>query len=79
MDSKNWCWKIWNRKKDINIQGTQISSGFIEEEKLYAGSMIYYNISDLKITKELEQRFVPIKQKEQEKTMEKVKDVGMER
>ena len=66
-------------KKDINIQGTQISSGFIEEEKLYAGSMIYYNISDLKITKELEQRFVPIKQKEQEKTMEKVKDVGMER
>ncbi|MFG6054956.1 hypothetical protein ABVN55_12090 [Fusobacterium animalis] len=41
--------------------------------------MIYYNISDLKITKELEQRFVPIKQKEQEKTMEKVKDVGMER
>ena len=66
-------------KKDINIQGTQISSGFIEEEKLYAGSMIYYNISDLKITKELEQRFVPIKQKEQEKTMEKVKDGGMER
>lgn len=66
-------------KKDINIQGTQISAGFIEEEKLYAGSMIYYNISDLKITKELEQRFVPIKQKEQEKTMEKVKDVGMER
>lgn len=66
-------------KKDINIQGTQISSGFIKEEKLYAGSMIYYNISDLKITKELEQRFVPIKQKEQEKTMEKVKDVGMER
>lgn len=66
-------------KKDINIQGTQISSGFIEEEKLYAGSMIYYNISDLKITKELEQRFVPIKQKEQEKTVEKVKDVGMER
>lgn len=65
-------------KKDINIQGTQISSGFIEEEKLYAGSMIYYNISDLKITKELEQKFVPIKQKEQEKTMEKVKDKGIE-
>ena len=51
-------------KKDINIQGTQISAGFIEEEKLYTGSMIYYNISDLKITKELEQKFVPIKQKE---------------
>lgn len=65
-------------KKDINIQGTQISAGFIEEEKLYAGSMIYYNISDLKVTKELEQKFMPIKQKEQEKIVEKSKDKGIE-
>ena len=65
-------------KKDINIQGTQISAGFIEEEKLYAGGMIYYNISDLKVTKELEQKFMPIKQKEQEKIVEKSKDKGIE-
>ena len=41
--------------------------------------MIYYNISDLKITKELEQKFVPIKQKEQEKVIEKSKNKGIEK
>ena len=39
--------------------------------------MIYYNISDLKITKELEQKFIPLKQKEQEKIVEKSKDKGV--
>ena len=66
-------------KKEIEIEGTQISAGFIEEERLYAGTIIYYNISDLKITKELEQKFVPIKQKEQEKVIEKSKNKGIEK
>ena len=48
-------------KKEIDIEGTQISAGFIEEERIYAGVMIYYNISDLIITKEIAQKFVPIK------------------
>lgn len=61
MDSKDWFRKIWDRKKEIDIEGTQISAGFIEEERIYAGVMIYYNISDLIITKEIAQKFVPIK------------------
>ena len=61
-------------KKEIDIEGTQISAGFIEEERIYAGVMIYYNISDLIITKEIAQKFVPIKQKEQEKVIEKSKN-----
>ena len=37
----------------------------------------YYNVSDLKITKEIEQKFVPMKEKE--KTIEKNIDKGIER
>ena len=40
--------------------------------------MIYYNISDLKITKELEQKFVPMKEKEKAQEIEKSKDKGVE-
>ncbi|WP_339052847.1 PBECR4 domain-containing protein [Fusobacterium animalis] len=65
-------------KKEIDIEGTQISAGFIEEERIYAGVMIYYNISDLIITKEIAQKFVPIKQKEQEKVIEKSKNKRIE-
>jgi len=36
----------------------------------------FYNISDLKITKEIEQKFVPIKEKE--KTQEISKSKGQE-
>ena len=61
MDSKDWFRKICDRKKEIDIEGTQISAGFIEEERIYAGVMIYYNISDLIITNEKAQKFVPIK------------------
>ena len=50
-----------------------------EEERIYAGAMIYYNISDLIITKEIAQKFVPIKQKEQEKVIEKSKDKRIEK
>ena len=78
MDSKDWFRKIWDRKKEIDIEGTQISAGFIEEERIYAGVMFYYNISDLIIIKEIAQKFVPIKQKEQEKVIEKSKNKRIE-
>ena len=34
MHCKNWLEKIWNRKKESDIEGTQINIGFIEEEKV---------------------------------------------
>ena len=46
------------------------------QKKLYTVSVPYYNISDLKITKEMEQKFVPIKEKE--KTQEISKSKGQE-
>ena len=47
------------------------------EKKLYIISVPYYNISDLKITKEIEQKFIPMKEKE--KSLEKDIDKGIER
>lgn len=47
----------------------------IEEGKLYAKPIEYYNVSQLNITKEIEQKFVPMK----ERTVEKAKDKGIER
>ena len=46
-------------------------------KKLYIIPVPYYNISDLKITKEMEQKFVPMKDKE--KIVEKSIDKGIER
>lgn len=45
------------------------------EERLYAKPVEYYNVSQLNITKEIEQKFVPMKEQEKEK----VKDRGIER
>ena len=68
--------KINIKDNEKSVRGLLTS---IEEGKLYAKPIEYYNISQLNITKEIAQKFVPTKQKEQEKTMEKVKDRGMER
>ena len=46
------------------------------QKRLYTVSVPYYNVSDLKITKEIEQKFVPIKEKE--KTQEISKSKGQE-
>lgn len=46
-----------------------------DEEKLYQVPITYYNVSDLKITKEIEQKFIPMKENIQEK--EKSKDQGI--
>ena len=50
---------------------------YIENNKLYQKPVIYYNISDLKITKEIEQKFVPIKDKEKIQEISKSKGQGI--
>ena len=68
-----------NIEKKDNAKEVIVKVGGLEDKKLYGASVSYYNISDLQITKEIEQKFVPIKQKEQEKTVEKVREKGIER
>ena len=67
-----------NIEKKDNAKEVIVKIGALEDKKLYGASVSYYNISDLQITKEIEQKFVPIKQKAQEKTVEKSKDKGIE-
>ena len=57
-------------KEYIKNRGTKNLS---DEEKLYQIPITYYNISDLKITKEIEQKFVPIKEKEKAQEISKSK------
>ena len=47
------------------------------EKKLYIIPVPYYNISDLKITKEIEQKFVSMKEKEKSQEIEKSKGQGI--
>ncbi len=47
-----------------------------EEEKLYAKPIEYYNVSQLEITKEMEQQFKPMKEKVVEKSQEKGQGIG---
>ena len=76
----------WIAKKDVEKYGIEKLDvakevighiTYIENNKLHQKPVIYYNISDLKITKEMEQKFVPMKQKEQEKTVEESRDKGV--
>ena len=67
-----------NIEKKDNAKEVIVKIGALEDKKLYGASVSYYNISDLQITKEIEQKFVPIKQKAKEKTVEKAKDKGIE-
>ena len=67
-----------NIEKKDNAKEVIVKIGALEDKKLYGASVSYYNISDLQITKEIEQKFVPIKQKTKEKTVEKTKDKGIE-
>ena len=46
------------------------------QKRLYTVSVPYYNISDLKITKEIEQKFVPMKEKAQELSKSKGQGIG---
>jgi len=77
----------WIAKKDIEKYGIKVEEGvketigqitYIENNKLYQKSVSFYNISDLKITKEIEQKFIPIKEKEkiQEISKSKGQEIG---
>ena len=47
------------------------------QKRLYTVSVPYYNVSDLKITKEIEQKLVPMKEKEKSQEIEKSKGQGI--
>ena len=61
-----------DQTKSRGVETEEITSPS-NEKKLYIIPVPYYNISDLKITKEIEQKFVPMKEKEQkvEKNIDK--------
>ena len=58
-------------KEYIKVKGKEETKNLSDEEKLYQIPITYYNISDLKITKEIEQKFVPMKEKEKTQEIEK--------
>lgn len=66
--------KVNENEKPIST----LLTGKNEKGNLKATIVEFYNVSQLQITKEIEQKFVPMKQKEQEKTVEKSKDKGIE-
>ena len=76
----------WIAKKDVEkygiekIEGAKETIGqitYIENNKLYQKPVPYYNLSDLKITKEIEQKFVPMKEKEKTQEISKSKGQGI--
>ena len=76
----------WIAKKDVEkygiekIEGAKETIGqitYIENNKLYQKPVPYYNLSDLKITKEIEQKFVPMKEKEKTQEISKSKEQGI--
>ena len=76
----------WIGKKDVEKYGIEKMEGareiigqitYIENNKLYQKSVSYYNISELKITKEIDQKFVPMKEKEQTQEIDKSKGQGI--
>ena len=58
-------------KEHIKNKENDETKNLSGEEKLYQIPITYYNISDLKITKEIEQKFVPIKEKIAEKSRDR--------
>ena len=76
----------WIGKKDVERYGIEKLEGaketigkitYIENNKLYQKPVSYYNLSDLKITKEIEQKFVPMKEKEKTQEISKSKGQGI--
>lgn len=64
-------------KEHIKNKENEETKNLSGEEKLYQIPITYYNISDLKITKEMEQKFVPIKEKEKTQEIDKSKEQGI--
>ena len=79
--------KRWVRVDDVEKNNIKVKenekpmltvlTGKNEKGNLKLTTVEFYNVSQLQITKEIEQKFVPIKQKAQEKTVEKSKDKGV--
>ena len=76
----------WIGKKDVEKYGIKKMEGakeivgqitYIENDKLCQKPVPYYNLSDLKITKEIEQKFVPMKEKEKTQEISKSKGQGI--
>ena len=76
----------WIGKKDVEKYGIEKLEGaketigkitYIENNKLYQKLVPYYNLSDLKITKEIEQKFVSMKEKEKTQEISKSKGQGI--
>ena len=64
-------------KEYIKNKGNEEIKNLSDEEKLYQIPITYYNISDLKITKEIEQKFISMKEKEKSQEIEKSKGQGI--
>ena len=64
-------------KEYIKIKEKEEAKNPSDEEKLYQVPITYYNISDLKITKEIEKKFVPMKEKEKSQEIEKSTGQGI--
>ena len=64
-------------KEYIKVKGKEETKNLSDEEKLYQIPITYYNISDLKITKEIEQKFVTMKEKEKTQEIDKSKGQGI--
>ena len=75
----------WISKKEVEKYGIKKEEGAKEvigyityvDDKLYQKPIVYYSVSDLKITKEIEQKFVPMKEKEKSQEIEKSKGQGI--
>ena len=76
----------WIAKKDVEKYGIEKSEGaketisqvtYIENNKLYQKPVPYYNLTELKITREIEQKFVPMKEKEKTQEISKSKAQGI--
>ena len=76
----------WIGKKDVERYGIEKIEGareiigqitYIENNKLYQKPVSYYNVSELNITKEMEQKFVPMKEKEKTQEISKSKGQGI--
>ena len=63
-------------KKNRGMETKEITNPS-NEKKLYIIPVPYYNVSDLKITKEIEQKFVPMKENKKAQEIEKSKGQGI--
>ena len=81
-NDKRWIRVEEVEKNNIKVNENEkpmltILTGKNEKGNLKITTVEFYNISQLQITKEIEQKFVPMKQKEQEKTVEESRDKGI--